>query len=156
MPNARFPHAWIKWINKEVLIPKSLPIDVSYVSEFSPEDISLRQYSSLDLCSPGHFTFIASKASTVWTKQKNLSTLIESLKEFRIPLNVYVHGEDFEVADAAATSSWVDLLRLEDDGGVLVRPDQHVLMTVGKATTVKDVLYCIRQHLGIDLPSSYL
>lgn len=44
---------------------------------------------------------------------------------------------------------WVEKLHLKEGGGVLVRPDQHILETRMAETTSEDVHETLAGHLGL-------
>ncbi|ETI26007.1 hypothetical protein G647_02784 [Cladophialophora carrionii CBS 160.54] len=118
---ARLPHAWIR-------LPCSplKPVDVSYVEEFSPEDVELRQYSTLDLCDLDKLTLVG---------------------ELQVPgIKTCVPGKDFDVVGEAG-QQWLKGAGLQVGGGLLVRPDQHILMLLDADTTVEEVEACLKQHL---------
>ena len=98
-------------------------MDVSYVDEFSPEDIEARQYSTLDLCDFDKFTLIGDLD-------------VPGVKTCRV-------GQDFDVIGNAG-QEWLSGV----GHGLLVRPDQHILMVLKGDTTVEDVEWCVKQHLG--------
>lgn len=104
------------------------PVDVSYVGAFSPEDLANRQYSTLDLCEFNKFTLIG-----------NLD--VRGVKTCRV-------GQDFELVGEAG-QQWLQGARLDVAGGLLVRPDQHILMVLRADTAPEDVELCIRQHLSL-------
>jgi hypothetical protein len=96
------------------------------VDEFSPEDVELRQYSTLDLCHLDQFTLIG---------------------DLEVPgVKTCVLGKDFNVVGEAG-QQWLKGAGLQDGGGLLVRPDQHILMLLTADTTVEDVESCLRRHL---------
>ena len=97
-------------------------MDVSYIDEFTPADCEGRQYSTLDLCDFDKFTLIG-----------NLE--VPGVKTCR-------EGREFEVLGEKG-QEW-----LRGVGhGLLVRPDQHILMVLKGDTTVEDVEQCLEQHL---------
>ena len=121
---ARLPHAWIR------LRQSSLrPVDVSYVDEFSAEDIECRKYSTLDLCDIDKFTLIGKLE-------------VPNVKTCRL-------GEDFEVVEGDTGREWIKGAGLNDGGGLLVRPDQHILMVLKAETKAEEVEACLQQYLGI-------
>lgn len=120
---ARLPHAWIR------LPGSSLPpVDVSYVDEFSADDIELRRYSTLDICDLDKFTLIGDLE-------------VPGIKTCRI-------GRDFDVIGQAG-QEWAKNAGLNDGGGLLLRPDQHILMVLKVDTRVEDVQACLARHLGL-------
>ena len=104
-------------------------MDVSYIDEFSPKDIESRQYSTLDLCEYDKFTLIG-----------HLD--VPNVKTCRL-------GSDFELVEGEAGRQWLKDAGLEHGGGLLVRPDQHILMVLRADTTVGDVEMCLHRHLGM-------
>jgi hypothetical protein len=120
---ARLPHAWIRPVQ-----PTLPSVDVSYVDEFTPEEIECRQYSTLDLCDFDKFTLIG-----------NLD--VPNVKTLRL-------GRDFTVVGEAGVK-WVEGAGLERGGGLLIRPDQHILMVLDPDTTVEDVQDCLQRHLRL-------
>ncbi|KIW10485.1 hypothetical protein PV08_11449 [Exophiala spinifera] len=124
---ARLPHAWIRLLpQSQRTTPTLAPVDVSYIDEFSEEDIRLRQYSTLDLCDMDKFTLLG-----------NLD--VPGVKTFR-------PGRDFEVVGPGA-GEWLDSSRLPEGGGLLVRPDQHILMVLDADTTAHDVQLVLKKYL---------
>jgi hypothetical protein len=103
-------------------------VDVSYVTEFSAEEVQRRTYSTLDLCEPGQFSLIGDLE-------------VPGVKTFRL-------GQDFEV-DGPEGHWWLSRAGLLSGGGVLVRPDQHILMILTADTTVKAVQKAIKEHLCV-------
>jgi hypothetical protein len=127
---ARLPHTWIHPIGN-VSLP---PVDVSYVEEFGPGDVSARRYSTLDLCEIDKFTLIVGR-------DRDLDVHISSIvKTCRL-------GRDFEAVDGPAGQSWLSGAGLTGGGGLLVRPDYHILMVLDAQTTVKEVRQALKQHL---------
>lgn len=123
---ARLPHAWIR--------PRRIAlqaVDVSYVDELSPEQIDARRYSTLDLCELDQFTLIGADHLEV-----------PGVRSCRL-------GTDFELIRGRAGEDWLTGARLKEGGGLLIRPDQHILMVLDKTTTVKDVHEALRQHMGV-------
>ncbi|KAK7890763.1 hypothetical protein LTR67_007972 [Exophiala xenobiotica] len=119
---ARLPHAWIRPVQTTLA-----PVDVSYVDEFSSEDISLRRYSTLDLCDFDKFTLIG---------------------DLEVPgVETCRPGRDFEVVGPEG-EEWLEAAGCRGGGGLLLRPDQHILMVLDASTTVQDVQHVMKQHLG--------
>ncbi|KAK5280433.1 hypothetical protein LTR40_006352, partial [Exophiala xenobiotica] len=119
---ARLPHAWIRPAQTTLA-----PVDVSYVDEFSSEDICLRRYSTLDLCDFDKFTLIGDLE-------------VPGVKTCR-------PGRDFEVVGPEG-EEWLEAAGCREGGGLLLRPDQHILMVLDASTTVQDVQRVMKQHLG--------
>lgn len=145
VPGARLPHAWIKFPGtSSVKHPPA--VDVSYVSEFGHDEIQARQYSTLDLCAPDAFTLIVGSLS-VW---KARTEQVKSHAWQRgIPLNIRYLGTDFEPTPGAYGDAWLDALQFAHGGGVLVRPDQHILMLLGAETSIAEVGNELERHLGL-------
>lgn len=118
---ARLPHAWITVKDSGLQ-----PVDVSYVAELSVEETQRRTYSSLDLCAPDEFTLIGDLE-------------VSGVKTVRL-------GKDFDL-DRPDGDWWLDQTGLRRGGGLLVRPDQHILMVLTADTTTQDVQKVIKEHL---------
>ncbi|KAJ9619096.1 hypothetical protein H2204_012807 [Knufia peltigerae] len=126
---ARLPHAWIRLLRQQSSTkPNLAPVDVSYVDEFSADDIQLRQHSTLDLCDIDKFTLLG-----------NLDS-VPGVKSYRL-------GRDFEVVGPGA-DGWLASSGLDKAGGLLVRPDQHILMVLDATNTAKDVEIVLDKYLG--------
>lgn len=143
IPGARLPHVWIE--PKSTLTKfGSLPpaVDVSYVKQLNHEEITLRRYSSLDLCSFNAFTIIAGS--------KSWRALVQELDAIpRLPeINVVVLGEDFTLISGHRSDAWIEGCGFKAGGALLVRPDQHVLARLNASTTSDDLRKVIEQHLG--------
>lgn len=122
-------------------------IDVSYVHEFTSQDISARQYSTLDLCSPSSFTLIVDKNSKLVTGTV-LAQVVSVVKDKGIPLGIYVYGCDFECETLPSSQKWKQLLGLTQGNAVIVRPDQHILAVVREDEEVATIVALIQEHLG--------
>ncbi|KIX02969.1 uncharacterized protein Z518_06519 [Rhinocladiella mackenziei CBS 650.93] len=120
---ARLPHTWIR-PTKTTLSA----VDVSYVDELSPDEVKARQYSTLDLCELDKFTLIGDLD-------------VPGVKTCRL-------HQDFEVIGQAG-QEWLTAAGLKDGGGLLIRPDQHILMVIRPDTTVESVQRVLNQHLGV-------
>lgn len=70
-----------------------------------------RRVSTLDLVAPGRFALLIGPHGQGWHDAVGA-----------LPIDVHVLGRDVVDADGA----WTALLDLDDDGALLVRPDQHV------------------------------
>ncbi|RVX67828.1 hypothetical protein B0A52_07756 [Exophiala mesophila] len=121
---ARLPHTWIKF-NEDTMLR---PVDTSYIEEFSPEERSSRRYSTLDLCDPVKFTIIG---------------------DFEVSgCKTYRHGVDFEALGLPG-NKWLHKSGLSAGGGLLLRPDQHILMLIRPGDTVQDIQSTLNDHLGV-------
>jgi 2,4-dichlorophenol 6-monooxygenase len=76
--------------------------------------------STLDLVAPSGFTLLAGARGTAW---------VEAAERAAPPLTCLVSGQDFADPDG----SWTRVCELEDDGALLVRPDQHVAWRAERA-----------------------
>ncbi|KAJ4387265.1 hypothetical protein N0V93_007854 [Gnomoniopsis smithogilvyi] len=141
VPGARLPHAWINLKNSS-----DLPgIDVSYVKEFSQQDIEARRYSTLDLCPYDKFTLIAS-SRTEW--EERFMDLQKSIEDHDIQICFRTAGEDFRFVDEKYASLFAKEARLGSGGGLLVRPDQHILRVLGSDDKAEELSTAILRHLG--------
>ncbi|KAJ5653451.1 hypothetical protein N7490_000454 [Penicillium lividum] len=146
VPGARLPHAWIKVTPGQLPLPA---IDCSYVHEFTREEISERQYSTLDLCHLDTFILIVDKinASKFHLMVKEaFATLPADIRKI-LPLKIIVLGTDFELQAGVENSKWIDLMGLKIQG-VLVRPDQHILSCIPSTAGPDELLHALKGHLG--------
>ncbi|OAL33029.1 hypothetical protein AYO22_00114 [Fonsecaea multimorphosa] len=120
---ARLPHAWIRLPHSRLK-----PVDVSYVDEFSPADLESHRFSTLDLCDLDKFTLLGELD-------------VPGVKTCRV-------GRDFEVIGEAG-QKWLAAARMDVGGGLLVRPDQHILMLLDVGTTTEEVQRRLNAHLGV-------
>lgn len=145
LPGARIPHAWIQFRSAE-LQPQMPPLDVSYVQEWSVLDASLRQWSTLDLCAFDCFTLIVGSRPR-WTER--MQHLKASLPAQKPQIKLWAADTDFEFVFPEQLVLFEDGSKLGLGGGLLVRPDQHIMMVLQDETTVDDIVEALRQHLGI-------
>ncbi|KAJ5745501.1 hypothetical protein N7520_010683 [Penicillium odoratum] len=146
VPGARLPHAWIKVAPGQLPLPA---IDCSYVKEFTREEISEKQYSTLDLCHLDTFTLIVDKinASKFHLMVKEAFATLPADIQKILPLTVIVLGTDFELQAGVENLQWTDLMGLKIQG-VLVRPDQHILSCIPSTAGPDELLHALRGHLG--------
>lgn len=138
---ARLPHAWI-----HLKDPTNLPaVDVSYVKEFSKKDVESRRYSTLDLCPFDSFTLIVGCRKT-WSTR--FETIQAFTKDHGVKLCLCVAGEDFEVLDQSHDDLFADRCGLSTGGGLLVRPDQHILEVLRADIQAEQVGEAVLKHLG--------
>lgn len=124
-----------------------MPVNVSYVKEFTTDDITARRYSTLDLCAVGAFTFILhAVAQDVW--RERVEYLRDQYHKWGLELNAYFLTMDFDVVPSERTKSWVKDAGLAQGGGLLVRPDQHILIPLRETTGAADILSAMKGHLG--------
>ncbi|OJJ48746.1 hypothetical protein ASPZODRAFT_158388 [Penicilliopsis zonata CBS 506.65] len=151
IPGARLPHAWI-----QVLAPEKVPlpaIDCSYVTDLSPAEVRAKQFSTLDLCAFDAFTlFVDARSAALWehrlrdVRQRLPPSVAASLK-----LRIAVCGVDFELHPGHNSTAWLQLMKLSDGQGTLVRPDQHILMCFDSQSRPEEVLDALQGHLDLDL-----
>ncbi|RHZ55176.1 uncharacterized protein CDV56_107902 [Aspergillus thermomutatus] len=148
-PGARLPHAWIRILpSADVQLP---PIDSSYVSELSAEQVKWKEYSALDLCAFDSSTIIVDSA-----RSHQWGSYIEQLKEqlpaviaSTLSIRMLILGKDFELAPGAEGRRWIRLMGLEEGQAILIRPDQHILACFDSATAeVRDLLHTLQDHLA--------
>ncbi|KAJ5718127.1 hypothetical protein N7488_003773 [Penicillium malachiteum] len=149
VPGARLPHAWIKALSGQL---QGLPaIDSSYVHEFSTEEVSKREFSTLDLCNLDTFTLFVdeSNASSFQNKVAEVfAGLSEDIAKV-LPLNVVVYGVDFQLQEGPKSEAWTDLMCLKEQG-VLVSPDQHILACLPNKAGADELLHALKGHLGFN------
>ncbi|KAJ4405302.1 hypothetical protein N0V82_010336 [Gnomoniopsis sp. IMI 355080] len=141
VPGARLLHAWIR-----LKYSSGLPVvDTSYVKEFSQQEIDARRYSTLDLCPFDKFTLIAS-SQTQWGER--FRDLQKTMAEYGIQICFRSAREDFEFIDQKYAKLFANEARLDDGGGLLVRPDQHILRVLHRDNTSEELGMAILSHLG--------
>ncbi|KAI0136212.1 FAD binding domain-containing protein [Xylariales sp. AK1849] len=141
---ARLPHAWIKF--QESKVPAHFtPIDVSYVKEWTGEEISGRAASTLDLCPFDSLTLIVGSRGA-WGQR--VQTCRGSLKRHNIQISLWASDTDFEFVYPKQEQLFAQGAQLADGGGILVRPDQHILAILDPEASTKDVGQLVLDHLG--------
>ncbi|KAF5517794.1 2,4-dichlorophenol 6-monooxygenase [Colletotrichum aenigma] len=144
---ARLPHAWIKLLKRNNRIP-DYPIDTSYVKELTNEQISSRQFSTLDLVSPGAFSLIV-ESHSLWAQRfKNFEEAMASKIGPRVHL--WAEGSDFEFTNEAHRKLFHKQGRLAQGAALLVRPDQHILGCLGPEASAQDMVLTAQGHLGLE------
>ncbi|KAL4803985.1 FAD binding domain-containing protein [Aspergillus unguis] len=134
---ARLPHVWISFPGSA---PRNLDtIDVSYVKELSAAQASQFQWSTLDLCSPDSFTLILGEQN----QNDRFSNAEKHFNTKKIPFNVWRLGQDFSVISQSWFASEIH------HGGILVRPDHHILMKIESRTSSEEIISAVENHLGI-------
>lgn len=142
VPGARLPHAWIH-IKNSLDLPA---IDVSYVKEFSPQEIEARRYSTLDLCPFDKFTLLVGSRAA-WTERfKDLENSL--VRGDGVGLCFSVAGEDFDFVDEKYADRFADEVKLSTGGGLLIRPDQHILRILKTDDNAEELHAIILGHLG--------
>lgn len=141
VPGARLPHAWIRF-NGSAALP---PIDVSYVKEFSEQDIKSRQYSTLDLCRHNCFTLLVGSRDQWSERFQALEAALKS-RGFRVALAVACH--DFDFVYEKQELLFANEGNLSSGGGLLIRPDQHLLRLVQPTDSVVSIEQSLLEYLG--------
>lgn len=154
VPGARLPHAWISPLRTSA-VQGVIPADLSYVSELNEADVHARKYSTLDLCAPTSFTLIQSSSSFAIERGTAVLALLQSelasrKQRRKTPLlKVVAVHRDFDMLPGSNGQSFLEHVGLEvgKDGGILVRPDQHILMLISRDTTPEMIFRRVRDHL---------
>ena len=144
IPGARLPHAWITF-GDSTAIDRPPPVDVSYVSELSSEAVAQRRFTTLDLCAPDCFTFIIGSLE-LWAER--IQQVKSHYARWGPRIVAYALGTDFDLVSGPRGINWIEGAGLKDDGGLLVRPDQHVQMRLDARTSAEEVLSSLKSHLG--------
>ncbi|KAK4866366.1 hypothetical protein LT330_008298 [Penicillium expansum] len=148
VPGARLPHAWITFPEqvsaeteaaKRSSLPQE-PVDVSYVKELDADQVRACQWSTLDLCGSDSWTLILGKEQ----QRPHIMLFQKHCNVIGLPLNTWCLGSDFEII----RQSWF-ADELIDGGGILIRPDQHILARVSFETNGEDLIAEVNKHLGI-------
>lgn len=141
MPGARLPHAWIS-----VEGPRELPpIDVSYVKEFSEQDARIRQYSTLDLCPFDSFTLLVGSRDP-WAER--FQALEAEMKRYGVRVTLAIAYHDFDFVYETQEHLFAAEVNLGSGGGLLIRPDQHILRLVQPTDSVASIGKSLLEHLG--------
>ncbi|RMJ18908.1 hypothetical protein CDV36_001412 [Fusarium kuroshium] len=143
-PGGRLPHAWIK-PRRGAASFKLAPLDVSYVKEFHQDGINSRQFSTLDLLDFDSFTLIVSSRNAWATRFDQLHKLTRSSG---INLRLCSLDEDFEFVFEEQQDVYNKGSGILQGGGLLVRPDQHLLGCVNEKATAEDLALLVLAHLG--------
>jgi hypothetical protein len=145
VPGARLPHAWIH-IRNSTFLAENAPVDISYVSELSSDDIAARQYSVLDLCAIDSFTMLVGSQSAWMEKYRELRRI---LGQRGIKVNMFAADEDFSFTNELHRKLFADGVELGNRGGLVMRPDQHILTRLSSSTTAEEIQVDILEHLGL-------
>lgn len=121
------------------------PIDVSYVKEFSEQDVKSRQYSTLDLCTYDCFTLLVGSEGQ-WTER--FQALEAAMKRYGARIVLVVAHHDFEFVFKEQEQHFTAEGQLGVGGGLLIRPDQHVLHLVQPTDPVACIEKSLVEHLG--------
>lgn len=111
------------------------------MTELDEKQIEERRWSTLDLCAPDAFTLI------LGAKDIRLRSDVAEVRKYceakNLRLNIWHLDTDFKLI----REKWLST-KLNQTGGVLVRPDQHIMMVITDTTTGKDVISKINGHFG--------
>lgn len=121
------------------------PIDLSYVKEFSEQDVKSRQYSTLDLCMYDRFTLLVGSQGP-WIQR--FQALEAAMKRYGARIVLVVAYRDFEFVFKEQEQLFIAEGQLGVGGGLLVRPDQHMLRLVQPKDSVACIEKSLVEHLG--------
>ncbi|CZR66563.1 uncharacterized protein PAC_16464 [Phialocephala subalpina] len=145
---ARLPHLWIRPITPEIR-ETILPVDLQHIYEFSSTEKQLRQYSTLDLCRRDSFTLVVNSSTA---RSERVSKLLELLGSDRqgktaVPVRVAILGVDFDIVFKDQATEWIERFGLGEgqSGGVLVRPDQHIVSVLNDNVSAQQLVSEIYQ-----------
>ncbi|KAL2285973.1 hypothetical protein FJTKL_07229 [Diaporthe vaccinii] len=141
VPGARLTHAWIT-IKGTAALP---PVDVSYVKEFSEQDIKSRQYSTLDLCSYDRFTLLVGSRDQ-WAE--HFQALEAAMKQYGVGVSLVAAHHDFDFVYERQEKLFAGEGKLSSGGGLLIRPDQQILRLVQPTDPVSSIEKSLVEHLG--------
>lgn len=118
------------------------PVDLDYIKdEISEEQRTTWQFSTLDLVPVDSYLLICSGQASQWT------SVTDGLSSMGVSLRILAIEQDFEWAEPTAGKVWEEAYGIEEDGAVLVRPDQHVEAVLSGAEDVAGVLRKIGHSL---------
>jgi hypothetical protein len=141
VPGARLPHAWISRPDTTIAA-----IDVSYVPEFSAEEVKAKTYSTLDLCDFDAVTLVVG-SQEAWSARFDALTKI--CEKSNIKLRLYAADSTFKFVDPKGEALFDENVQLGSGGGLLVGPDQHVLEKLTADSTVDGLKATIFEFLGL-------
>ncbi|KAK4541283.1 hypothetical protein LTR36_008199 [Oleoguttula mirabilis] len=142
---ARLPHAFVSF-PRAIKKPNLPALDVSYVKEFDEAECADRQFSTLDLCAPDAFTLLV---GTCEGKVHRGEALRRQLGEKGVLLNVYVVGVDVAFVHQKHRSLFESEVGLSEGGGLLIRPDQHILLPLPPAVSDEHARLQVLTYLGL-------
>lgn len=122
------------------------------MEELSSADRQLREYSTLDLCRFDSFTLIINSSHFQSERASKLEDLLkeETGSGASIPVNFAVLGVDFEIVFEDQAREWLERFGLNPDqsGGVLIRPDQHILHVLDGNVSAQELATVLRSAAG--------
>lgn len=137
---ARLPHAWIT--PSRGIFPRDLKaVDLTYIREFDTNDRDKRQYSTLDLCRFDSFTLLLPPKQSY---SRNFESLLSKCKERGIRMKVYRMLDDF----VSKSDEWNTKSGLLNQGVLLIRPDQHILLVSNTIISDDGCWTALRSFLG--------
>lgn len=148
VPGARLPHAWIRLRISSDALEGIPPVDVSYVKEFSQDEIRARKYSTLDPVRFDAFTLIVSSREAWSSRFQELDEAIRS-KNSKVKLQLWAVDTDFEFVDVKGQELFEKGAGLSEGGALLVRPDQHLLACPAPDASAGDLETLVLEHLGL-------
>lgn len=118
---------------------------MSYVDEFTKDDILRRQFSTLDLAGFDTFTLIVGP-DTAW--EDKFTRVQELLKRVGVRVQLWVLNKDFLFVDQRQATLFEYEGGFVDGGGLIVRPDQHILGRLSQSTNANEMAALVLSHLG--------
>lgn len=142
---ARLPHAFINILDSK-RTPSLRPLDLSYVDELNEAKRAQLQYSTLDLCRPDTLTLITG-SQPEW---HNLAEeLHRRLNDVGLKVQLFQAGVDFSFISKGHEELFDTEAGLMGSGGLLIRPDQHILERVSTDMTASDLYRIVAEFVGI-------
>jgi hypothetical protein len=100
----------------------------------------------LDLCDYNSFTLLV---GSFGLGNDKFTALQQRLRGSRINLRIFALGTDFQFANEKHEALFSEQGGFAAGGGLLVRPDQHILTLVSSATSAENLENDVRNHLGL-------
>ena len=83
----------------------------------------------------------------IW--QTEFERITSLLPDRAISINIVVMEAEWYFVLEKQAQLWKENVAFGLGGGLLVRPDQHILMVLGRDTTAEDVAGQLSSHLGL-------
>ena len=109
------------------------------MTELDENEVLARQWSTLDLCGPDSWTIITGHGKS----RSRFSPFQEYCDSIGINSRIWRLGEDFDMVRQPWFSKY-----LNTGGGLLIRPDQHILLEITEATSGDSMVAALQKHLG--------
>jgi hypothetical protein len=119
---------------------------VSYVWEFNQHDADIRHFSTLDLIPKDGFALIVGPSGE-WCQCHEYAKQLLQSKNVR--LDLFIAEKDFAFTEPHKGEQWATKAGLSDGTGLLVRPDQHILMRIQLGATPEEITKSVLGHLGL-------